>query len=109
MEKLRPHGPLPFRFYNKHSLAPELRGTIHYFAALSRFITVVFGYTRMSSQSRAFETTLDETATPLRCPRIMTAQALVPWTPARLAGALVMTLVSVPALLLQPAINRRRA
>jgi hypothetical protein len=39
----------------------------------------------------------------------MTAQHLVPWTPARLLGALVMTLVSAPALLLQPAVNRRRA
>lgn len=67
----------------------------------------------MDSQLRAFEAplevTLSETATPLRCPRTMTAQPLVPWTPARIVGALVMTLVSAPALLLQPAVNRRRA
>ena len=67
----------------------------------------------MDSQSRAFEVpleiTLSETATPLRCRRPMVPQPLVPWTPARLAGALLMTLVSAPALLLQPATNRRRA
>ncbi|HEX4027367.1 MAG TPA: hypothetical protein VHX18_07070 [Rhizomicrobium sp.] len=67
----------------------------------------------MDSQFRAFEapleTTLSETATPLRCPRTMAPQALVPWTPARLLGALLMTLLSTPALLLQPATSRRRA
>lgn len=68
---------------------------------------------RMDSQFRAFEAPLEanlsETATPLRCPRNMPAQPLVPWTPTRLLGALVMALVSAPALWLQPALNRRRA
>ena len=66
----------------------------------------------MDSQSRVFEApfeTLSETATPLRCPRTMAPQPLVPWTPTRLLGALLTALVSVPALWLQPAINRRRA
>jgi hypothetical protein len=67
----------------------------------------------MDSQSRAFEapleTDLSGTATPLRCPRVMTAQPLVPWTPTRLLGALLMTLLSAPVQLLQPAFNRRRA
>ena len=67
----------------------------------------------MDSQSRAFEApveaNLSEIATPLRCHRKMTAQPLVPWTPTRLLGALLMTLVTVPVLLLQPAVNRRRA
>ena len=67
----------------------------------------------MDSLSRAFEapfeTTLSEAATPLRCRRTMKPQPLVPWTPTRLLGALLMTLVSAPALLLQPATNRRRA
>ncbi len=67
----------------------------------------------MDSQSRAFEvhgeTSLAEAATPLRCHRIMRPQPLVPWTPTRMLGALLMTLVSAPALLLQPATNRRRA
>lgn len=67
----------------------------------------------MDSQSRLFEApveaTLSGTATPLRCPRTMTAQPLVPWTPARLLGALLITVLSAPVLLLQPAINRRRA
>jgi hypothetical protein len=39
----------------------------------------------------------------------MAAQSLVPWTPARILVAAAMALVSAPALLLQPAINRRRA
>jgi hypothetical protein len=39
----------------------------------------------------------------------MKPQGLVPWTPTRLLGALLMTLVSAPALLLQPATSRRRA
>jgi len=96
----------------------ELRAPILYFAALSRFITVVewvvtLDLARMDSQPRAFETpfevTLSETATPLRCPHVMSPQPLVPWTPARLLGALLTSLVSAPALLLQPATNRRRA
>jgi hypothetical protein len=90
---------------------------IHDFAALSRFLTdvgraVILDFAQMDSQSRAFEapveTTLTETATPLRCHRKMVAQPLVPWTPARLVGALAMMMLSAPALLLQPAINRRR-
>jgi len=100
------------------SSAFELPGTVHHFAALSRFITDVDGlalldFVRMDSQSCAFEAppeaTLSETATPLRCPHAMIAQPLVPWTPTRLLGALMMTLLSAPALRLQPAINRRRA
>lgn len=67
----------------------------------------------MDSRSRAFEAlpemVLSETATPLRCHRKMLAQPLVPWTPPRLLGALLMTVLSAPALLLQPAVNRRRA
>ena len=95
-----------------------MRGTIHHFAALSRFITNVDGvalldFVRMDSQSGAFEAPLEailrETATPLRCPHAMIAQPLVPWTPVRLLGALLATLLSVPAQRLQPAINRRRA
>jgi hypothetical protein len=75
--------------------------------------TRILDFVRMDSQFRAFqapvEATLGETATPLRCPQVMIAQPLVPWTPARLLGVLLMTLLSAPALLLQPAINRRRA
>lgn len=67
----------------------------------------------MDSQPLAFElpleATLSEAATPLRCHRTMKAQPLIPWTPTRILGALLMTLVSAPAQLLQPAMNRRRA
>jgi hypothetical protein len=65
---------------------------------------------KMDSQSRAFEAPVETviTGTPLRCPRPMTAQALVPWTPSRLIVALFTTLISVPAQL-APALNRRRA
>jgi hypothetical protein len=118
MEKLR----LPFLLHAKAchwpSPASELPGTVHHFAALSRFITDVDGlalldFVRMDSQFRAFEAppeaTLSETATPLRCPHAMIAQPLVPWTPARLLGALLTALLWGPALRLQPAINRRRA
>lgn len=67
----------------------------------------------MDSQARAFEAppeaTLSETATPLRCHRTMRPQSLVPWTPTRLVGALLMKLVSAPVRLPQPATNRRRA
>ena len=70
-------------------------------------------FARMDSQSRAFEapveSSLSEAATPLRCHQIMKPQPLVPWTPARLLGALLMAMVSAPALLLQPATSRRRA
>jgi hypothetical protein len=66
----------------------------------------------MDSQSRAFEAhleTLSETATPLRCPHTMSPQSLVPWTPGRLLVAGLTALLSAPVLLLQPAVNRRRA
>jgi hypothetical protein len=55
------------------------------------------------------EASLSETATPLRCRRTMVAQSLVPWTPTRLLGAMFAVILSAPALLFQPAINRRRA
>jgi hypothetical protein len=95
--------------------ALELHRTIHDFAALSRFITEsrtgdkLLGL-KMDSQSRVFEAPVETViaGTPLRCPRSMTAQALVPWTPARLLVALFTTLISVPAQL-APALNRRRA
>jgi len=65
----------------------------------------------MDSQSRAFEVPVETgwagAATPLRCHRTMRPQPLVPWTPTRILGALLMALVSAPALLLQPATNRR--
>jgi hypothetical protein len=68
---------------------------------------------RMDSQSRAFEAPHEKgssgAATPLRCHQTMKPQPLVPWTPTRLLGALLMALVSAPALLLQPATTRRRA
>ncbi|HEX2760009.1 MAG TPA: hypothetical protein VHM27_05820 [Rhizomicrobium sp.] len=65
----------------------------------------------MDSQSRAFEAPVEEhlTGTPLPCPRPMVAQSLVPWTPSRLAGALFLALVSVPAQLAPVVLNRRRA
>jgi hypothetical protein len=93
-------------------------GTIHDFAALSRFITngewaSLWTWIQMNSQSRVFdsalEATLDGAAMPLRCPRPMITQSLVPWTSARLLGALLRVLFAAPALLLQPAMNRRRA
>src|SRR6185437_5688935 len=84
--------------------ALELHTLIHVFAALSRFIAEIdglqskgcniLGY-QMDSQSRAFEAPVEEysTGTPLRCPRPMTAQSLVPWTPSRAVAALIMTMV----------------
>jgi len=64
----------------------------------------------MDSQSRVFEgQTLNETATPLRCPRTMSPQSLVPWTPSRLLVAGLTAMLSAPVQLLQPALNRRRA
>ncbi len=65
----------------------------------------------MDSQSRAFEAPVEEpfSGTPLRCPRRMNAQALVPWTPGRILAALVLALVSMPAQLAPVVLNRRRA
>jgi len=64
----------------------------------------------MDSQSRAFEAPVEEHAsgTPLRCPRPMAAQPLVPWTAGRIIAALVLALVAMPAQL-APVVNRRRA
>src|ERR1700744_2316615 len=49
-----------------------------------------FGFAQMDSNSRVFESSLDLTpvGVPLRCPRPMTAQPVVVWTPARVLGAL---------------------
>jgi hypothetical protein len=67
---------------------------------------------QMDTQVPVFEVptefNLVEAATPLRCPRLMHPQSLVPWTPTRLLGALVVTLRTAPSLLLSPAVNRRR-
>jgi hypothetical protein len=105
MEKLR-QGGIPF--------APELHRTIHYFAALSRLITVVGRATirvyQMDSQSRAFEVPSGlDAGTPLRCPRPMAAQSIVVWTPARILGALFAALVLAPIQLAPAMITRRRA
>lgn len=90
--------------------------TIHVFAVLSRLITevgrafILLGL-QMDSESRAFEAPVEATltGTPLRCPRPMTAQKLVPWTVSRLLVASVMALIAVPAQLAPAVINRRRA
>jgi hypothetical protein len=93
-----------------------LHRTIHDFAALSRFITFVgraaiLDHAQMDFQSRAFEVTLEAASvgTPLPCRRVMTAQPIQPWTPIRIAAALVMALVQAPAQLMPAAIGRRRA
>jgi|HubBroStandDraft_1064217.scaffolds.fasta_scaffold768806_2 hypothetical protein len=69
-------------------------------------------FAQMDTQVPAFEVptelNLVEAATPLPCPRLMSPQSLVAWTPARLLGALVMALLMAPSFLLAPAINRRR-
>jgi hypothetical protein len=75
---------------------------------------LILDLAQMDSQSGAFEVSVDtndlsETATPLRCFHPMKPQPLVPWTPARVVAAATMAIVSAPVLLLQPAINRRRA
>jgi len=49
------------------------------------------------------------TGTPLRCPRQMTAQPLVPWTMGRILMAFLVALISVPLQLAPAVINRRRA
>ena len=67
---------------------------------------------QMNSQPRAFETSftsIPEAGTPLPCPRPMIAQPVVVWTPARIAAALFMALIAVPAQLVPAAITRRRA
>jgi hypothetical protein len=94
----------------------KLHRSIHYFAALSRLITVVGRATirvyQMDSQSRAFEVPFAsglDAGTPLRCPRPMAAQAILVWTPARIAGALFAALVLAPAQLAPAMITRRRA
>jgi len=65
----------------------------------------------MDSESRAFEAPVEATltGTPLRCPRPMTVQPLVPWTTGRILMALLVALISVPAQLAPAVINRRRA
>ena len=47
------------------------------------------------------------TGTPLRCPRPMIAQKLVPWTMGRIVVAFLGALISVPAQL-APVVNNRR-
>ena len=66
----------------------------------------------MDSKSRAFEAPVEEpffSGTPLRCPRPMLAQPLVPWTPGRVLAALFLALVAMPAQLAPVVLNRRRA
>ena len=65
----------------------------------------------MDSESRAFEAPVEaiRIGTPLRCPRPMTAQPLVPWTMGRILMAGLMALISVPLQLAPAVINRRRA
>ena len=69
-----------------------------------------FWISQMDSQTRAFEGPFAlEAGTPPRCPRPMSAQPIVAWTPARILGALLMALVLAPAQLVPAVINRRRA
>ena len=65
----------------------------------------------MDSESRAFEAPVEATlsGTPLRCPRTMSAQPLVPWTMGRILMAFLVALMAVPAQLAPAVINRRRA
>ena len=65
----------------------------------------------MDSQSRAFEAPAEEhvSGAPLRCPRPMTIQPLVPWTPGRIVAALFLALVAIPAQLAPAVLSRRRA
>ena len=66
----------------------------------------------MDSESRAFEAPVEAAilaGTPMRCPRPMTAQPLVPWTVGRILMAVLVVLISVPAQLAPAVINRRRA
>jgi hypothetical protein len=66
---------------------------------------------QMDSQSRAFEAPLEAApaGTPLRCPRTMTAQSIQTLSPARIAAALILALVSPPTQLAPAIISRRRA
>jgi hypothetical protein len=66
---------------------------------------------KMDSQSRVFEAPVETViaGTPLRCPRPMIAQALVPWTPGRILVAFFTTLIAVPTQLAPAVLNRRRA
>ena len=65
----------------------------------------------MNSESHAFEAQVEAplSGTPLRCPRSMTTQPLVPWTLGRLLVAFLSAGISVPAQLAPAVINRRRA
>ena len=66
---------------------------------------------QMDSESRVFEAPVEAAfaGTPLRCPRPMTAQPLVPWTMGRILMVFLVALISVPAQLAPAVINRRRA
>ena len=70
----------------------------------------LLGFT-MDSEFRAFEAPVEATptATPLRCPRPMTAQPLVPWTMGRVLMAFLVAVISVPGQFAPAVINRRRA
>jgi len=70
----------------------------------------LLGY-QMDSQSRVFEAPVEENlaGTPLRCPRTMAIQPLVPWTPSRILAALFLALVAMPAQLAPAMLSRRRA
>jgi hypothetical protein len=67
---------------------------------------------QMDSESRAFEAPVEAATlagTPLRCPRRMTAQPLVPWTMVRVLMVCLTALISAPIQLAPALINRRRA
>ena len=66
---------------------------------------------KMDSQSRILEAPVEEslTSVPLRCPRPMKAQALVPWTPGRMLAVLFQAAIAMPAQLVPVRLNRRRA
>jgi hypothetical protein len=66
---------------------------------------------QMDSQSRAFEAPVEASwfGAPLRCPWVMVAQPLVPWTPGRIFVALFTALISAQGQLAPAATNRRRA
>jgi hypothetical protein len=65
----------------------------------------------MDSEFRAFEAPVEASlsGTPLRCPRPMIAQPLVPWTMGRILLACLVALISVPAQLAPAVTSRRRA
>ncbi|MEO8302080.1 MAG: hypothetical protein ABI608_09815 [Rhizomicrobium sp.] len=64
----------------------------------------------MDSEFRAFEAPVEArlSGTPLRCPRAMIAQPLVPWTAGRIVMAGLGALISAPAQLAPAVISRRR-